>query len=756
MASDILVTVGADISRFSRAMSTARRDMQTFNSNMSGLARSVTNMGGTLTRYITAPALTAATALAGITAVKGFGRLVGIDTARAKLTALGHDAEGVEKIMDSALDSVRGTAYGLDEAATAAASAVAAGIDPGKELTKYLTLTGDAAAIAGADFNEMARIFNQVQTANRAYMGDLNMLADRGIPIYQWLAEEAGVSAEEVRDMASSGEVSAEMFRNAIEKNIGGAAQVIGEQSFAAALRNIGSDIARIGANFLDAGGDAGGFFSTVKPLLTDFRGLLASVEDRASELGKRFGEAFIRMIERVKELKAWYDDLSPSVQDFVDKLAVVGSIVAVSIGPAMLILGKALSFIFTTLPGVIQGFGLVKGALVAMTGPVGLTIAAISLLVGGLIYLWNMNEMVREALVTAWEFLKETAISVWQGIVDFMTPIISELASFIMGIWDTLSTWWSENQQLIFDTAKVIWEGISVYIESVMNFLAPFLEQSWENIKLAIQVVWEAIKAVVEIAITIVLGIIKSVMQIINRDWSGAWDTVWTTIETVWESIRKFIEDVATLIWENIKERFQDVVDSVSERMEDAYDAVVEIGEGIIEYLANIDLFQIGADIINGLIRGIGSMVEAVWSKAKEIGSGIISTISSAVQTRSPSRLTTQIGEWVGQGLANGLTDTARQVTKASDMLAQAAVPDVDFSYNTPNGIHSSLTSAVRGTVDVNDSRDSALINAIGSLERRLGDLEVVMDGERVGRIVTPHVNEGNAVDANVRRYFD
>lgn len=293
-------------------------------------------VGSTLTNKITKPALGAATALASLALYKGFQRLIGIDTARAKLEALGHDAKNVETIMNNALDAVRGTAYGLDEAATSAASAVAAGIRPGRELHKYLTLVGDAAAIANTDFNEMSSIFNKVQTAGRAYTGELNQLADRGIPIFQWLAKEAGKSAEEVRKMATKGEISAEMFRKAIDKNIGGAAKTIGEKSFAAAMRNIGADIARIGANFLDAGGKGKGFFTTIKPLLVDFRRLLARVEDKSADLGVKFGRSFERMIDKVKDLKRQYDSLSPAQQEFINKVLLIGPAVAVGIGPAL------------------------------------------------------------------------------------------------------------------------------------------------------------------------------------------------------------------------------------------------------------------------------------------------------------------------------------------------------------------------------------------------------------------------------------
>lgn len=398
MANDILVKVGANITQFSKAMADARKDMENLNKKISGVTDVTSKVGGALTKGITVPALAAASALTGITLVKGYGRLVGIDTARAKLNALGHDAEGVEVIMNSALDSVRGTAYGLDEAATAAASAVAAGIEPGKELTKYLTLTGDAAAVAGSDFNEMASIFNKVQTAQRAYTGELNQLADRGIPVFQWLADEAGVTADVIRDMATDGEISAEMFRTAIENNIGGAAQTIGEQSFAAALRNIGSDLARIGANFLDAGGQAGGFFSTVKPLLTEFRGFLASIEPHAAELGRKFGEAFINIINKLKEMKSWYDSLNPVMQGFVKTMTIIGTIITLSAGPAMLLLGSAVKFLTVTVPGLIKifkalapvftavskGVTVLRTALLALSGPVGwITAGSIALVTG-------------------------------------------------------------------------------------------------------------------------------------------------------------------------------------------------------------------------------------------------------------------------------------------------------------------------------------------------------------------------------------
>lgn len=407
--------------RAQEALANMQNKTASFGNKMKALGKRIGSVGDTLTRRLTVPALGAISALTGITLVKGFNRLTGIDTAQAKLKGLGHDAKSVEIIMTSALDSVRGTAYGLDEAATTAASAVAAGIKPGKELTRYLSLTADSAAIAGTSMSEMGSIINKVQTAQRAYAGELNMLADRGLPIYQWLADEAGTTADAIRDMASDGKISAEMFLNAIEKNIGGAAKIMGEESFTAAIANIGADIARIGANFLDAGGQAGGFFSTVKPLLTEFRGYLQSLEPIAADLGVKFGEAFINFVDSVRELKARFDELSPSMQDTILKAVGIGTAILVGIGPALKIIG-----------GLTSGVATLITVFSFLLSPIGLVVAAIVGLGVAFVTAWNQSEEFRNKVSTAFEIVSGIVSTVAATIGDKLVSAFSLIGSVV------------------------------------------------------------------------------------------------------------------------------------------------------------------------------------------------------------------------------------------------------------------------------------------------------------------------------------
>ncbi|MEK4023516.1 peptidoglycan DD-metalloendopeptidase family protein [Sporosarcina sp. FSL W7-1283] len=399
-----------------------------FGTGLKSISDKAGKIGSSLTKKITLPAVGAASALGGIALVKGFGRLVGIDTARAKLKGLGHDATGVENIMKSALESVKGTSYGMDEAATTAANAVAAGIEPGKELTKYLSLTGDAAAIAGAGLGEMGSILNKVQTSNKAYNGELQQLSDRGLPIYQWLAKEAGVAEDAVFDLAKSGKVSSEMLMNAIEKNIGGAAKKMGEESFTAGLSNMWAAVGRIGASFLDAGGKGGGFFSQMKPMIANFTDRIDDIGVTAERVGVKAGEMFTGFIDKMKSLKASYDNLSPSMQSLLKNTVLIGSAFAIGIGPLILGLSKVGGLVanvslvvgplLTKMASMGGLLGTLKVGFAALTGPVGLTVAAIAGLTVAGIGLYN--HLKKDAIPEVDRFGKGVSKSTKEALTGF------------------------------------------------------------------------------------------------------------------------------------------------------------------------------------------------------------------------------------------------------------------------------------------------------------------------------------------------
>ncbi|NLI64497.1 MAG: phage tail tape measure protein, partial [Bacteroidales bacterium] len=111
----------------------------------SEISNSLSKTGKNLTKYITAPAIAAATAVGGIVTSLGWGRLTGLDSARAKLQGLGYDAKSVDRITKLVSDSIQGTVTTMAEGVSIAAGGLAAGVKEGAELERYIKLVGDAA-----------------------------------------------------------------------------------------------------------------------------------------------------------------------------------------------------------------------------------------------------------------------------------------------------------------------------------------------------------------------------------------------------------------------------------------------------------------------------------------------------------------------------------------------------------------------------------------------------------------------------------
>ena len=537
-------------------LSNSFRNIGTSMQSVGGQAQ---KMGGKLTNGITKPALMAGGALAGIAITKGFGRLVEIDTAKAKLSALGNSAKDTNTIMDNALESVKGTSFGMGEAATTAANAVAAGIKPGKQLTQYLTNTADAAAIAGADMSEMGSIMNKVQTQNKAYNGELQQLSDRGLPVYQWLAKEANISAEEVTEMASKGEISSKMLQNAIKNNIGGAAKEMGQKSFTAALANMWAALARVGAAFLDAGGKGGGFFSKLKPLMNNLTDTFDNMGPQAEQWGVALGNAFGKVIDGITGIVNWYQGLDSGTQKVFGGLAKWLGITLVTMGPVLTIFGKMASTIggmFSGMSSLIQFFirhnGAAKVSAASQAIWNGVTATARGIANG---YRYAMAALTTSQTVQAIKSkIAATAMTIWTGVtkaaalatrglglaIRFMTGpigiVITAVGLLVAGIthlWRTNATF----RNIVMS----VWQAVQTKIMSVVGSITSIIRNNIPLIKGIFSNTFNGVRNIVNGSLNIVLGITK----VFSGLFTGNFRKMWSGVQQIFSGFIRVIKGI-------------------------------------------------------------------------------------------------------------------------------------------------------------------------------------------------------------------
>lgn len=230
----------------------------------------------------------------------GLRRAEAIEQAKFQFEGLGMD---VEKTMASALAAVKGTAYGLGDAALVAAQLGASGLRAGKEMTASLRGIAGVAAMTKSEYSDIGNIFTTVAGNGRLMGEQLLQLSSRGINAAAILAKYLGKSEAAVREMVSDGKISFETFTLAMDGAFGKHAQDA-NKLFSGALANMKAALSRIGAevqsvklnNFRD-------MLNALIPIIDNLHVALMPLITLFNDMSTATAQKVVKSLERLLEL---------------------------------------------------------------------------------------------------------------------------------------------------------------------------------------------------------------------------------------------------------------------------------------------------------------------------------------------------------------------------------------------------------------------------------------------------------------------
>lgn len=238
---------------------------------------------------------------------------------------------------------------------------------------------------------------------------------------------------------------------------------------------------------------------------------LKATAKGTFQQLGTEIGTALLPIMEVLIEMMQgaleWLRNLDSGAIQII--LAIVAVVAA--IGPLLIIIGQmamGIGAIITILPAL-------SAAFTAVTGPVGLTVAAIAALVGTLLYLWNTNDGFRTAVLAIWEsikvyitefveivkviigevtgFLQENFGFMWEAIITafnaFKSLFEGDFKGFFTQIIAAAGTWISGFTGIGENIVKGIWKGIQNLASWFYNQIASFFSSLVEKAKEAVRI---------------------------------------------------------------------------------------------------------------------------------------------------------------------------------------------------------------------------------------------------------------------------
>lgn len=176
---------------------------------------------------------------------------------------------------------------------------------------------------------------------------------------------------------------------------------------------------------------------------------------------------------------------------------------------------------------------------------------------------------------------------------------------------------------------------------------------------------------------VLIVIGVITALIAIGIALYKN-WEEIKTKCSEIWTSIKDFFSNIVDRIKTSVVEKFNNIKESISNKMHEVKTSISDIWNKVMDFFKDIDLFEIGANIIQGLINGVKSMASSIVNSVKGVVDGAIEGAKNLLGIHSPSRVFMEFGEYTGEGFINGINEMKNAVAKAGQDMADASIPNI------------------------------------------------------------------------------
>lgn len=295
-------------------------------------------------------------------------------------------------------------------------------------------------------------------------------------------------------------------------------------------------------------------------------------------------------------------------------------------------------------------------------------------------------------------------------------TSILNAFVNGFSGFFNELTEWiqskdWSEIGKAVTEKISNALQNVDVgkltkalfdFIISAINGIADFLSGT-DSYQLGQDLVDFAIRAVTSVdwaglsqaigqffgeafieALDFMGGLVSRIADYFEQKVAeGPFDSVGLNIVYgIYYGIQDAITNVASWIVENVFNPFINgfksafgihspstvmaeqggyIIAGLKKGITDAISSVTETAKKILSAIKsafdNFSLFDIGKNLIQGLINGVNNMIETAKNAVANVGNAVVDKVKNVLGIHSPSTVFYQLGVYIDQGLANGVT---------------------------------------------------------------------------------------------------
>lgn len=262
-----------------------------------------------------------------------------------------------------------------------------------------------------------------------------------------------------------------------------------------------------------------------------------------------------------------------------------------------------------------------------------------------------GLVEMLPEIL----PILLDGFVMLFSSLIDSVNLVIEQLIPMLPEIITQISTALIENLPVLLDGALQLFLGLIQSLNQVIEQLMPMLPELITNL---CDTLINNIPAIISAGFDLLIGLIQGITECIPT-------LVQKIPEIVDSIVGAFSNNIGKLITAGIKLIIA-LASGLPQAIPQVVMAIPQIITAIINALMEQDWLQVGIDIVKGLADGLIDGVNIILDKIKEMASGLLSSIKSALGIHSPSKLfRDKVGIFLAQGVGVGFVDEMDKVTK-------------------------------------------------------------------------------------------
>lgn len=399
----------------------------------------------------------------------------------------------------------------------------------------------------------------------------------------------------------------------------------------------------------------------------------------------------------------------------------------------------------------------------------IGILISAIIALVGYLTYLWNTNENFKNAVISAWELVKEKAIEVFTRVVSFFKEDIpNAIKSAKTFFTEKVPNYFSEMGTKIKNKIKLIGDSIKAFftetIPGIFNDIGdwfsglPYMFGQWLGAVYLQFVAWgNSISNFFTVTVPKWIDDIgmwfsnlpERIKVWFNQSIADARQWLSDMYISCQTSISQFISDVG--IWFSqlpgrVKTWFIETISATKQWGSDMYNTakthVMDTVNGIVSWFSDLPskMLDIGRNIVEGIVNGIKSAKDSVMNTITGIKDGIVNGFKNKLGIHSPSRvMKEEVGKYIPQGIGLGIEEESKKtddtiekmINRTVAISSKVAVNPTNTKPFISNDNKNSITNELLKT----------MIQKLDIIANKNPNLEV--DGRELMRVVAPYQDE-------------